>query len=201
MGKEVFTYAFFVFSAAFVVLAILSFSSAIKRSAKVIRWSVQIGAFACLNLSAVAMLAPVFISAKLSSQRSAALSHVREVGLVALMYGADNGDRMPLVSNWKETLQQYWNVDGSPIDAHPITGKEHWIKFKTVLSGGSFPNLQDPTRTVMFAGGIDGPEGKDTMIIVVFCDGSVKAIKPQKFSWGTRETLFERETRPPDPRP
>jgi hypothetical protein len=75
-----------------------------KRSNTVL-WVVLIlgvGAMCVGLVILAAILFPVFSQARLSAQRTACLSNVKQASLSLLMYASDNNDRFPLAREWMD---------------------------------------------------------------------------------------------------
>lgn len=181
---------FFVMVAGWLVFTVAHFAKANNRLKTVIKYACYMLTLACV----VAGVMPVFNSARLTASRQQSRGHVQAVDLASFMYGDNYDQRFPLASNWKEALQPYWRGSGALSDANPTTGREHWLEFNQNLTGASHLDLLKPDKTVMFAGGVGKPEGDEAMVTVGYCNGRAWSVKQEKFSWGTRETIFGKES-------
>jgi len=132
---------------------------------------------------------PVFQTARLNSVRAACLSNLKQLGLAAMQYIQDNGEKFPDHDKWQDALLPYvrnsilYKCPGAP-------DLEFGYAMNKSLSGQHLMLLEDTSRTPLFfdcslgqanaSGGMgdlcDPPRhlGKNN---IVFADGHVEMLK------------------------
>lgn len=130
-----------------------------------------------LNASAVAIpaaiLYPVFAQARAAAKEASTTSNLKQLALATIMYGKDNDDEFPDVSDWsafREAVLPYSKNEAVFATPNPNGGK---ILFNKNLAGLMLCEMEYPEDTPMLWEASAWPDGKRG---VAYTDGSVERL-------------------------
>lgn len=173
-----------------------------KRNRSVLLVSAVLVAVAtmCLMLIAVgfAMLFPLMRQRRLAERRTDAIQRMQRLSTATLVYATDNDDRLPLASNWMDSVYKF---DPSGRDfISPMVGQTEFgggtrygIAFMAPLSGVEVKSVAHPAEHVMLFDSIlmgrNASSGLETVPkpprfgrterggnVIAFVDGHVKLV-------------------------
>lgn len=102
-------------------------------------------------LVGAAILFPVFSQARLSAQKTACLSNVKQQALGLIMYAGDNNDRFPPAKSWMDKTGEYAGGEDTfrcPIVSKDVGAEAYGYGFNESLSQFVMSKVQSPEDTV-----------------------------------------------------
>lgn len=148
--------------------------------------------FFCLLVPIVfAILFPVFAQAKNAAKNTACMSNLKQLCSGALMYAAENDDKLPFATNWNDAVRKYISreeVFGCPGVPH----RQYGYAYSDSLSGVILGQMAIPRNEPMiFDSNLREPNahsdlstlstgGRHLKTNIGYADGHVESRKPEQ---------------------